>query len=175
MRQLLNWAIFVALLAGVWWLVGPTQLGGPASYVIVDGRSMEPTYRNGDLVVAKERDGYEVGDVIVYDAPIDRQFEVIHRIVAPTDGGFVTQGDNMERPDGWIAPHDTIHGAAAFHLPRGGALVSFLRQPAAILGLLAGFLTFEYLKRDQKRRGSPDDSDVELAKATPANSTSRRS
>jgi signal peptidase I len=150
MKRLANWLVFMTFLSGVWWLAGPTHLGGPASYVIVDGRSMEPTYRNGDLVVARERERYKIGDVIVYDAPIEQRFEVIHRIVAPTDGGFVTQGDNMERPDGWIAPHHTIHGSASFHIPRGGTLVAFLRQPAAILGLIAGWVAFELVRRSER-------------------------
>jgi signal peptidase I len=156
MKSLLNWGIFVAVLFGVWQFAGPIQLGGPASYVIVDGRSMEPTYHDGDLVVARVQEEYAVGDVIVYDAPIDSsfdaEFEVIHRIVDPTAGGFVTQGDNMPRPDGWIAPVEAIQGAAVFHLPKGGQLVAFLRQPAAIIGLLAGMIAFEYLKRMEKRR-----------------------
>jgi signal peptidase I len=156
MKSLLNWGIFVAVLLGVWQLAGPIQLGGPASYVIVDGRSMEPTYHDGDLVVARVQEEYAAGDVIVYNAPIDAsfdtKFEVIHRIVEPVAGGFVTQGDNMPRPDGWIAPDEAIHGAAVFHLPKGGQLVAFLRQPAAIIGLLAGMVAFEYLKRSEKGR-----------------------
>jgi signal peptidase I len=148
---MLNWGLFVMVLLGVWLLAGPTQLGGPASYVIVDGRSMEPTYSHGDLVIARATSSYEPGEIIVYDAPVDARFNVIHRIVAPTDGGYVTQGDNMEWPDGWIAPHGAIHGTAVLHIPRGGVLVTFLRQPAVILGLLAGFLTFEYLKRSERK------------------------
>jgi signal peptidase I len=159
MRILLNWGLFIAVLTGVWWFAGPAHLGGPANYVIVDGRSMEPTYDSGDLVITRERDRYGVGDVIVYDAPIDTQFEVIHRIVEPTEGGFVTQGDNRDEPDGWIAPHETIRGAALFHIPNGGAIVAFLRQPAAILALLAGFISFEALKRSERKRDDEQDEE----------------
>jgi signal peptidase I len=147
------------VLAGAWFFAGPAHFGGPANYVIVDGRSMEPTYDNGDLVITRERDRYGVGDVIVYDAPVDTQFEVIHRIVEPTEGGFVTQGDNRDEPDGWIAPHETIRGAALFHIPNGGAIVTFLRQPAAILALLAGFMSFEIMKRSERKRDDEHDED----------------
>lgn len=158
MKRLINWGAFVIVLTAVWALAGPTALGGPASYVIVDGRSMEPAYSHGDLVIARAQASYEVGDVIVYDAPVDAQFNVIHRIVEPTDGGFITQGDNRETADGWIAPHDMIFGASWLMIPKGGHIVSFIRQPAVIAGLLMGLLTFEILKHAEKRqrREEPD-------------------
>jgi signal peptidase I len=135
MKRLVNWGAFVIVLVAVWALAGPTGLGGPASYVIVDGRSMEPTYSNGDLVIARQQATYDVGDIVVYDAPVDAQFNVIHRIVEPTSGGFITQGDNRDTADGWIAPHDTIHGASWLTIPKGGHIVAFIRQPAVIAGL----------------------------------------
>jgi signal peptidase I len=149
-KTIANWSFFALVILVVWFVAGPTRLGGPASYVIVDGRSMEPTYQDGDLVIAKARANYDVGDTIVYDAPVDHQFNVIHRIVAPTDGGFITQGDNRNEPDGWVAPHEAIHGAAEYHIPNGGALITFLRQPAVILALLSGLLAFEILKRREQ-------------------------
>jgi signal peptidase I len=151
MKHLLSWSSFAFAVGITWLYIGPVLLGGPASYVIVDGRSMEPTYQNGDLIITRQQDSYAIGDIIVYDAPVDRQFNVIHRIVEPAIGGFVTQGDNMDRPDGWIAPDETIYGAAWLHIPRGGQIVTFLRQPAAIAGLIAGLISFELLKRREQR------------------------
>jgi signal peptidase I len=172
-RAMLNWGLFVTILLVAWLLAGPTQVGGSASYVIVDGRSMEPTYNHGDLVIAKATSSYEPGEIIVYDAPVDARFNVIHRIVATTEGGYVTQGDNMARPDGWIAPHGTIHGAAVLHIPRGGALVTFLRQPAVVLGLLAGFLTFEYLKRSERRPVTTDGGEADATMRTTSSEVGR--
>jgi signal peptidase I len=149
MRTALNWLAFVAVLAGFWTIAGPTALGGPASYVIVDGTSMEPTYRHGDLVVAREREVYDVGDIITYDAPVDGQFNVIHRVVGTSEEGYITQGENMERPDGWLAPSNSVYGASWFRIPAGGRILVFLRQPASILGLAAGFIAFEILKRHE--------------------------
>jgi signal peptidase I len=162
-KRLLNWAVFSLVVAGAYLLAGPTAIGGPASYVIVDGTSMEPTYDDGDLIIAFERDIYAVGDNIVYDAPVDLQFNVIHRIIASTEGGFITQGDNRDEPDRWIAPHETIHGAARFHIPNGGALIAFLRQPAVILGLLSGLVAFEIMKR--REQGQLESTDVEESAA----------
>ena len=151
MARLLNWGVFLAVIAAVWVVAGPTALGGPASYVVVDGRSMQPTYQDGDLVIARQKATYGIGDVVVYDAPIDSQFNVIHRIVEPTEGGFVTQGDNMKKADGWIAPHETIYGSAWFHIPNGGIVIAWLRQPAIAAALAAGLVTFELAKRGEKK------------------------
>jgi signal peptidase I len=164
MKRLINWGAFVIVLVAVWAMAGPTALGGPASYVIVDGRSMEPTYSHGDLVIARQLATYEVGDIIVYDAPVDAQFNVIHRIVEPTDGGFITQGDNRDTRDGWIAPHDTIYGASWLMIPKGGHIVAFIRQPAVVIGLLMGLLSFEILKHAEKRQRRRDpDNTAEVA------------
>jgi signal peptidase I len=154
MKRLVEWSLFAMVVLGIWIIAGPSSLGGPASYVIVEGSSMGPTYHDGDLVIAYQRDTYAIGDSIVYDAPVSAQFNVIHRIVERTEGGFITQGDNMDRPDGWIAPHDEIHGAALFHLPKGGVLVRFLRTPAALAALLAGWVFFEIAKREEKQKAA---------------------
>jgi signal peptidase I len=173
MNALTNWGIFSVVSLAVLLVAAPTSLGGPASYVIVDGSSMEPTYDDGDLVVAFERQTYRPGDVIVYEAPIDVTFNVIHRIVEPTAGGYVTQGDNRDEPDGWIAPHDTIHGAARLHIPNGGALLLFLRQPAVILGLVAGLGAFEVLKRREQRPAVAIDVDDAETTSEPVAETGR--
>jgi signal peptidase I len=148
----LSWGIFLVVVSAVALFAAPTSLGGPASYVIVDGPSMQPTYNNGDLVFAYEKDRYDIGDTIVYDAPVDTQFNVIHRITAVTEGGYITQGDNRNEVDGWIAPEGQIYGSALFHIPNGGAAIAFLRQPAVVVALLAGWLMFEVMKRRETRQ-----------------------
>jgi signal peptidase I len=147
-------------------VAGPTFLGGSASYVIVDGRSMEPTYHDGDLVIARQQASYSVGDIIVYDAPIDSQFNVIHRIIEPAEDGFVTQGDNRDVPDGWIAPHENIYGSSWLLIPQGGRWVLFLRQPAVIAGLAMGLVTFEFLKHAEKRQRRRDEESTKPAEVT---------
>lgn len=168
MRQVLSWGVFLAVVVGSWVVVGPTSLGGPASYVIVDGTSMEPTYRSGDLVIARTQEAYGVGDVITYDAPIGAKFPVIHRVTAATDEGYVTQGDNRDQADGWTVPPEAVHGASTVVLPQGGVPVGWLRQPAVLIALFAGWLTLELLtRRDRRQRAQHD-------QAIPADPAERR-
>jgi signal peptidase I len=169
MRKTGEWAGFMAVVAVAFWFLGPAALGGPASYVIVDGTSMDPTYANGDLVIARVQDAYAIGDVITYDAPVDVDFPVIHRIIEVTDNGFITQGDNRDEPDGWVVAPDSIHGASWLHIPRGGAIVAFLRQPAAIISLVSAWLVFAWLSRRERRDDDSDEPDD-----TPLSRTERR-
>ena len=81
-----------ALFLGWFFLFRPTELAGPASYIVVSGHSMEPTFYTGDLLVLREQDDYQVGDVVAYYANGGR---IIHRIVGGNaKDGFVMQGDN---------------------------------------------------------------------------------
>jgi signal peptidase I len=151
MKQVIGWGVFVLVALGVYLVAGPMALGGPVSYVMVDGASMEPTYQHGDLVIAREQRSYEVGDIVVYDAPVDHQYHVIHRIVDEVEGGFVTQGDNMAGRDAWLVPHDVIYGRALIRVPQGGVVVDVLRRPA-IVAAIAGFGTLGLWGSRRRRR-----------------------
>lgn len=128
----------VALLVAWFFLLRPGSLGGPASYVIVAGRSMEPTLPMHDLAIVRKRDSYGVGDVIAFR--VDGG-EVIHRIVGgDASEGFVVQGDNNESPDLWRPQPADIKGAMWLHAPGAGRALEFLLQPinlAIVVGSLA--------------------------------------
>jgi signal peptidase I len=139
-------AALALLFAGLWLAyLRPATLGGDVSYVIVDGDSMEPAYRDGDLVIAEKRASYGVGDVITYRAggELDDLRLIIHRIVGGSEAeGFVTQGDNRDRTDPWSPTSASIKGATRWHLPYAGRLLDGLRNPVTlgVLGALAAAL-----------------------------------
>ena len=63
----------------------------------VSGTSMLPTLEDGDLVVIQHVpfSSLQVGDIIVYNPPCSATgSSVIHRIIEPSGGGFITKGDN---------------------------------------------------------------------------------
>jgi signal peptidase I len=68
----------------------------------VDGTSMLPTLEEGDLVVIQNVpfSNLQVGDIIVYNPPCSATgSSVIHRIIEPSGGGFITKGDNNPGSD----------------------------------------------------------------------------
>lgn len=141
-------AIASALLGVVvvlsWLLLAPPQLGGQTAYVIVNGNSMEPGMRRGDLAVVRPADAYAIGDIVTYRHP--EIGYVIHRIVAEQEGRFTLQGDNNDFLDSYRPSHSQIVGKLWFHIPGAGRLFWQLRSPGvawfvlffAFAGLLTG-------------------------------------
>jgi signal peptidase len=138
-------------------LLRPQALGGPAAYVIVSGKSMEPRLHTGDLVILVEESSYEVGDVIAYNIPEGQPGEgafVIHRIIGGSArDGFATRGDNRERRDLWRpTPRETL-GTMRFSIPRVGLLFTFIRTPFGI-ALAAGLAAFLFISGGWKTNNS---------------------
>jgi signal peptidase len=137
---------FFVVLAVVWiFLLRPQALGGPAAYVIVSGKSMEPTLKNGDLVVALERSSYRVGDVVAYRIPEGEEGAgalVIHRITGGSaHAGYVLQGDNRTGEDIWRPQPPDIAGDMRVRLPRVGLFLTFVRTPLG-MALFGGVVAF---------------------------------
>ena len=68
----------------------------------VDGHSMLPTLEGGDLVVIQSTtlSSVHVGDIIVYNGLCSSGGEsVVHRVVAITSSGLITEGDNNPGTD----------------------------------------------------------------------------
>ena len=66
----------------------PMPLGYGTAVVV--SNSMSPTLEINDLIIVKETNDYETGDVIVYD---DGKVLVVHRIVEIDDYVFIAKGD----------------------------------------------------------------------------------
>jgi len=93
----------VLYVAGIMIVVLVLWLSGVNGLAIVDGRSMEPLFHTGDVVVLVEKapDEIEVNDVVVYKNPLGKY--IIHRVIKiyEVDGKicYVIKGDNNEIPD----------------------------------------------------------------------------
>jgi signal peptidase I len=125
----------------VGWLIflRPPFLGGTTSYVVVSGSSMEPTLRDEDLVLVRERDDYGVGDVVAFELDdLGPEGAVIHRIVGGSaEDGFVTRGDNRDADDEWLVGADDILGRRLARVPKAGIVLGWLAQPL-VVGLMVG-------------------------------------
>lgn len=133
--------VFVAALTTWFFTLRPGSLGGPATYVMVRGISMEPTYHDGDLVVIRRASSYRVGDIVAYRVPagdVGGGLTVIHRVVGGSAASaYTTQGDNNPEPDPWVPTIGQIEGTTWLVLPRAGAIMLFLRAPVPLASLAA--------------------------------------
>jgi signal peptidase I len=128
-----------------WFVVlGPAPIGGPTTYVVTDGTSMEPTLMDGDLALMRRSDHYRFGDVVAFRIPqSDSGGLVIHRIVGGSaEDGFVTRGDNRSSDDPWRPRPDDIAGSLLLRVPHAGSWLTSVRDPIVIAPLAAGVTVF---------------------------------
>lgn len=95
---------------------------GFASAAVVSG-SMEPTINTGDFIITLKRNGYEVGEVVMF---LEGGVYTTHRIVEETEDGFRTMGDNNEGSlDPWTVREEKYRG-------RSGACTSRVREGGGV-------------------------------------------
>jgi len=71
-------------------------LGSRHKY-ICEGKSMNPTLRDGETVLVDRAAKIEVGDIVVAKHPIEQRSEVVKRIERITERGhYFLVGDNLE-------------------------------------------------------------------------------
>lgn len=148
--RVLNVIIGLAVLA-MWFLnFAPRYLGGPATYAIVNGVSMEPAFHTGDLVIAKSEDSYAIGDLIVY---ANKTGYIIHRIVAGNSvGGWKTQGDHNSWIDNWVVQDDQILGQVLYGVGAVGGWFDWaMSHPFHFAAIAALLVLIPYLPHRGKR------------------------
>ena len=153
-----NIVLFAGLVV-IWSAFAPAKFGGQASYVMVNGISMEPGYHTGDLVIVRKTRTYQVGDVVTYrDAELGAF--VIHRIISIEQGQFVIKGDNNSWLDVYHPTQEEIIGKQWIHVPKVGRTMQWLRKPINLsltVVLFGGVLMVSMTKPPQrgKRKNNP--------------------
>ena len=130
----------VLLLVGVvvvFFTVWPAKFGGFATFAVVSGPSMEPTFSSGHVAYASSLFTPTVGDVAVFAPQAGSEARVIHRVVASSPEGFLlTKGDGKLEVDPWTVPPDRVDGKVVLALPGVGSLLRVALSPW-VLGVCA--------------------------------------
>jgi len=126
-------------------MLRPVSLGGPVTYLVIRGDSMEPTFHGGDLVMVKAGEPYAIGDIVAYRVPageIGAGHLVIHRITGGTgEAGYLLRGDNNASVDPWTPRASDVAGRSWIAIPAAGLVMTTLRQPAFAGALAAAIVT----------------------------------
>jgi signal peptidase len=132
----------------------PMPFGYGAS-VVLSG-SMEPVLSVNDLVILKETQDVEIGDVIVYESGSEL---IIHRVQSVDGDTITTKGDANNIAD---EPFDRSHvrGKMIASFPAVGGLVRTLKTPAGTVVLLAA--AFLLLELSYRRESVEDDEIREI-------------
>ena len=131
---------------------------GVGMAVVLSG-SMEPELSVNDVIIVQQQDGYEVGDVVVYQSS---GALVVHRIVRIDGETVVTKGDanNVEDSEMSIS---LIKGEVVGHIGGAGAMVRLLKSPLVSVGLLA--LSIFLLERSYRKEKQKGDDEMDAIKA----------
>jgi signal peptidase len=134
-------------------------------FAIVEGNSMYPALRTGDLVLFRgaSPQGIANGSIIVFVqgdtgiGALDSLLRpvVIHRVVgvqAGSDGmmAFDTKGDNNLIADASVVQGDHVLGVPAQVIPYAGYVLLFVRSPQGLVAIVA-FITLFYLASYETR------------------------
>lgn len=118
----------------------------------VQGTSMLPAYRPGDLVLALRAGVPAIGDVVAYRDP-DTDAILIHRVVDTTpDGRLVLKGDNNDFLDSYHPLPTEVMGTAIFRVPQAGRIVMALRSPPILAAAGMAILGLNLIASPQRRR-----------------------
>lgn len=154
---LLGVSIYLANASGLAGNPMPMPFGFGAA-VVLSG-SMEPTLGINDLILVREADGYEVGDIVVYQSG---RTLIVHRIVARDGETVLTQGDANNVADAPILDRD-IKGKVIGRVPAVGAAVNALKTPVGILAVLGA--AFALTELSFRREKDADEKELEAIKA----------
>lgn len=152
-RRVVEFLVSIAFLA-IWWVtLAPQNIGGPLTYAVVSGTSMEPDFFTGDLIVAKVQSDYQVGDSVIYE--IYGGF-IVHQIISESSKGYRTQGVNNNAPDSWTVSREKVKGKFLVSLPGvGQSLVYLVNRPlalGAVAAAIAGLLLIDFRPRKSSAR-----------------------
>ena len=125
----------------------PMPLGFGAAVVLTG--SMEPTIMADDLILVRESDDLQVGDVVVYQSG---NILVVHRIVEVGADTVTTQGDANNAADAPVRK-EMIKGEVIASIPKGGAVARVLKTPGATITMIVGaLLMMEMTFRKEKEK-----------------------
>jgi len=147
-----------ALLEG--YLILALLFGTLTPVMVVPSTSMLPTLNVGDLIIVRGVDATTVkpGDIIVFNVPqpYDRYppSPIVHRVfdVRFENGkpAFITKGDNLPSPDGWLVPAENVIGICIWRIPYLGYPALFLRTPYGIATVAAILMLIILLPQRKK-------------------------
>lgn len=121
-----------------------TKIGGYGFLVVVSG-SMEPEIEIDELVIIKEQESYNIGDIITYDF---KDYLITHRIIDIQDSNITTKGDSNNKSDVSIESNQ-IEGKVIYHSKILGIFVVYYLK--IILAIFIIFTFIINIKKDGDR------------------------
>ena len=140
--------------------IGGNQLPMPFGYGMANvlSGSMEPTFSKGTLLLVKDTQNVQEGDIVVYQS---RNELIVHRIIFLSGDEVITQGDANNAAD---EPFDRsqIKGKVIGWIPFLGNVAALLKKPIAVVIIL--ILAFALVEGSFRSQREADDQKLEAIK-----------
>jgi signal peptidase len=122
---------------------------------IIDGGSMEPALRRGDIIMLRDVDAESIapGAIVTFKDPGGTERLVTHRVVAVEDDGRVrTRGDANQVDDSTLLDPDQLQGRAVLRIPYAGMPVLWARHGdwPELIGMI-GVVLAAYVAASRRR------------------------
>ncbi len=105
------------------------RVGDYSIFVVLTG-SMSPTISPGEMILIKQKEQYNQGDIVTY-LDEDNYF-ITHRIIQIDDSTCVTKGDNNNVQD-LPFTNDNILGSVVYHSKVLGFFILYILKPLIII------------------------------------------
>lgn len=148
----LSSAFWLIVTITLWIAFAPVQAGGQSAYIVVVGKSMEPNFHLGDMIIVKQDSHYNVGDIVAYKN-MQMNSNVFHRIIGQEGARYILKGDNNAWVDTYKPLPEEVIGKLWVYVPGAGNIIQRIRTPinmAVITGVIAGFFLFSSMKEKPK-------------------------
>ena len=131
--------------------------------VVMSG-SMEPEIQTGSMCFIDKKVAYDeiqVGDIIAFKP--NESTLVTHRVIAITDEGIETKGDNNQYSDGISTTADNFYGETVYWLPQVGYLYANFKTTKGVIiwvtVVATLFLANAICNREDEEEKKEDDGD----------------
>jgi len=161
MKNIVKDIIIVAVCVAVIWIGLTAYFGAQNPFYVVSSGSMYPELAMHDIIVISGHALFEdvkIGDIIVFDRPIDHDKVIVHRVVAVVDDDPLTlrtKGDNntssMVGTD-YPITEEEYKGTVIHVIPQVGYITKILQPPVnyIIIAVIIGIMIIRQISKNKK-------------------------
>jgi len=162
-RGIVKDIIIVATCVAVIWIGLTAYFGAQNPFYVVSSGSMYPELAMHDIIVISGHALFEdvrIGDIIVFDRPIDHDKVIVHRVVAVVDDDPLTlrtKGDNNQNSmvgTDYPITEEEYKGTVIHVIPQVGYITKILQPPInyIVIAVIIGIMIIRQIYRKDKKK-----------------------
>ena len=182
-KRIVKDIVIVCVCIAAIWIGLQAYFGAENPFYVVSSGSMYPELMMHDIIIINGHIPFEdirVGDIIVFDRPIDGEKVIVHRVVAVFSEDpktLRTKGDNNQSSmvgTDFPITKDLYHGKVIHVIPQVGYVTKILQPPVnyIIIAIIIGVIIIREITK-KKKEIKLDDSDFKKSESNEWNEFSK--